>query len=94
MAAINIYWKYVNMKLFSLISGGKDSIYSILCARRLGHEVVLLGHMIPKDSNTHELDSYMFQTIGHNAIKSISECLEIPLIEREISGKYHGFICY
>ncbi|UVC49924.1 diphthine--ammonia ligase [Theileria orientalis] len=74
------------MKLLALISGGKDSVYSILCARRLGHEVVLLGHMIPRNSNTHELDSYMFQTIGHNTVKSISECLEIPLIERIISG--------
>ncbi|EAN32727.1 Diphthine--ammonia ligase [Theileria parva strain Muguga] len=72
------------MKLLSLISGGKDGIYSILCARRQGHEIVLLGHMTPQDSNTHELDSYMFQTIGHNVIGSISKCLDIPLIERTI----------
>ncbi|XP_952275.1 uncharacterized protein TA13205 [Theileria annulata] len=72
------------MKLLSLISGGKDGIYSILCARRQGHEIVLLGHMTPQDSNTHELDSYMFQTIGHNVIESISKCLDIPLLERTI----------
>ncbi|AFZ79331.1 hypothetical protein BEWA_021790 [Theileria equi strain WA] len=74
------------MKLLSLISGGKDGIYAILSAKRLGHDVVLLGHLNPLDPNTHELDSYMYQTIGHNVVLTISTCMEIPLIERPIGG--------
>ncbi|GFE53135.1 MJ0570-related uncharacterized domain containing protein, putative [Babesia ovis] len=75
------------MKLLSLISGGKDGIYSIVCAKRQGHEVVMLGHLTPKEQeNVNELDSFMYQTIGHNIVPAIAECLDIPLIERPITG--------
>lgn len=75
------------MKLLSLISGGKDGIYSIIAAQRQGHEVVMLGHMKPKfQGDVHELDSFMYQTVGHNIVPSVAECLELPLIERTITG--------
>ncbi|EDO08073.1 putative Diphthine--ammonia ligase [Babesia bovis T2Bo] len=73
------------MKLISLISGGKDSIYSIVLAQNQGHEVIMLGHLAPKH-NENELDSFMYQTIGHNIVPAIAQCLDIPLIERRIIG--------
>lgn len=33
------------MKLVALVSGGKDSIYSICCARKESHEIICLGHI-------------------------------------------------
>ncbi|GIX60811.1 diphthine--ammonia ligase, putative [Babesia caballi] len=75
------------MKLLALISGGKDGIFSVLTAQRQGHEVVMLGHLSPKNGDdVHELDSFMYQTIGHNIVPAIAECMEIPLIERTIAG--------
>ncbi|GBE59117.1 MJ0570-related uncharacterized domain containing protein, putative [Babesia ovata] len=75
------------MKLLALISGGKDGIYSIIAAQREGHEVVMLGHLSPKDGDqVHELDSFMYQTIGHNIVPAIAECMDLPLIERQITG--------
>ncbi|KAK2196692.1 bifunctional Diphthamide synthase domain/Diphthine--ammonia ligase-Uncharacterized protein MJ0570/Rossmann-like alpha-beta-alpha sandwich fold [Babesia duncani] len=76
------------MKLLALISGGKDSIFSILCAQKLGHKVVMLGHLYPPyPSDTFELDSFMYQTVGHHMVHVISKCMEIPIIQRPINGK-------
>ena len=33
-----------------------------------------------------ELDSYMFQTVGHHAIYLYAEAMELPLYRRTISG--------
>lgn len=33
-----------------------------------------------------ELDSFMYQTVGHDAIHLYSECMEVPLYRREILG--------
>ncbi|ORM41904.1 Diphthine--ammonia ligase [Babesia sp. Xinjiang] len=76
------------MKLLALISGGKDGIYSIIAAKRQGHEVVMLGHLTPKQNeDVNELDSFMYQTVGHNIVPAIAECMEMPIIERAITGE-------
>jgi diphthine-ammonia ligase len=33
-----------------------------------------------------ELDSFMYQTVGHDAIHFYAECMELPLYRREILG--------
>ncbi len=33
-----------------------------------------------------ELDSYMFQTVGHEVIELYQQCLDVPLFRSEISG--------
>ena len=33
-----------------------------------------------------ELDSFMYQTVGHDAIHFYSECMDLPLYRREILG--------
>jgi len=34
-----------------------------------------------------ELDSFTFQTVGHEAIQLYSECMEVPLFRNVINGK-------
>lgn len=75
------------MKFVALISGGKDSFYNILHCIANGHQLVALANLHPKDTNIDELDSFMFQTVGHDVINSYSECLgDIPLYRRAIEG--------
>lgn len=33
-----------------------------------------------------ELDSFMYQTVGHDAIHFYAECMDVPLYRREILG--------
>eukprot|EP00775_Hariotina_reticulata_P010371 gene10371-10529_t len=74
------------MKVIALVSGGKDSCYSMhLCAAH-GHEVVALGNLLPPDSNTDELDSYMYQTVGHQLVAAYASCTGLPLYRRRIMG--------
>uniref|UniRef100_A0A915E2Z6 Diphthine--ammonia ligase n=1 Tax=Ditylenchus dipsaci TaxID=166011 RepID=A0A915E2Z6_9BILA len=73
------------MKVVALISGGKDSCYNMMCCKTNGHEVVCLGNLFP--GQTHEIDSYMYQSVGHEGIKMIAEAINLPLFRQEISGK-------
>lgn len=50
-----------------------------------GHEVVALANLFPVSSD--ELDSYMYQSVGHDAIAAYSQCLGMPLYRRAISGR-------
>ncbi|KAI9037002.1 diphthine--ammonia ligase family protein [Aspergillus affinis] len=98
------------LNVIALISGGKDSLYSILHCLRNGHNVVALGnlHPAPKqqksasgdcqdDSNDSsqaegveeeedDIDSFMYQTIGHNVIPLYESALGIPLYRAPITG--------
>lgn len=33
-----------------------------------------------------ELDSFLYQTVGHDAIEYYAECINLPLYRREIMG--------
>lgn len=74
------------MKFVALVSGGKDSVYSIVEATREGHTLVCLANLCPPP-NTVETDSYMYQTAGHDAVEAMAECLNRPMIRREVSGR-------
>jgi len=37
-------------------------------------------------TNIDELDSYMYQTVGYDGIKYISECMGVPLFQNDIVG--------
>lgn len=37
-------------------------------------------------SHTDELDSYMFQSVGHRAIKLYAEAMNLPLFRQDIKG--------
>ncbi len=83
----------MSLNVIALISGGKDSIYSILHVQSLGHKVVALGNLYPASisptSSSHDgddPDSHMYQTAGHSLIPKIAECLGLPLYRRELQG--------
>mmetsp|Transcript_35745 Transcript_35745/g.79546 ORF Transcript_35745/g.79546 Transcript_35745/m.79546 type:complete len:894 (+) Transcript_35745:147-2828(+) len=74
------------MKIVALVSGGKDSCYSMYLATKEGHEVVALANLQPQPSQPDELDSYMYQTVGHQVVQAYSACMGLPLFRRQIKG--------
>ncbi|KAF2176711.1 hypothetical protein K469DRAFT_399013 [Zopfia rhizophila CBS 207.26] len=79
------------LKVIALISGGKDSLFSILHCLANGHEVVALANLHPPlPSNPSEegedINSYMYQTVGHSIIPLYENALGIPLYRQEILG--------
>lgn len=74
------------MRVVALLSGGKDSLYNLYLATREGHEVVAIANLKPPDGHGDELDSYMYQTVGHQAIEYIAEALTLPLFRANITG--------
>lgn len=78
------------MRVIGLISGGKDSIYSLMECERLGHSIVALVHLYTSAENE-ELDSHMFQTVGHSLVThGIAKCIDpsIPFVQRCIKGSH------
>ena len=75
------------MKFIALLSGGKDSCYNIVKCVQHGHELVCLANLYPPaEFNGHDLDSFMYQTVGHNIVDAYSECFAVPMIRRSIQG--------
>lgn len=93
-----------SLNVIALISGGKDSLYSILHCIRNGHKVVALANLHPEPSTTQndspkdqsaqndpdtteeDIDSFMYQTIGHSVIPLYESALDIPLYRAPIAG--------
>lgn len=92
-----------SLNVIALISGGKDSIYSILHCLQNGHKVVALGNVFPlplestKPRESHgtqeveadedNLNSHMYQTVGHTVIPLYEQALGIPLYRQPIMGE-------
>jgi len=75
------------MKVVGLVSGGKDSCYNLMKCVENGHEIVCLANLHPPlEGNIDELDSYMYQTVGHNALDFYSEAMGLRLYRRKIAG--------
>ena len=55
----------VSHRVLALVSGGKDSCFSMLECVASGHSIVALANLKPHDEDENELDSYMYQTVGH-----------------------------
>ncbi|CAG8638906.1 1580_t:CDS:10 [Dentiscutata erythropus] len=76
------------MKIVALISGGKDSCFNMMHCVANGHQITALANLKPlTDSRKDELDSFLYQTVGHNAISYYAECMGLPLYRREIFGQ-------
>ena len=73
------------MKFVALISGGKDGIYSAKLCKDNGHELLAFANLYPEEKD--ELDSHMFQTVGHEMIEHISKACEIPVVREVLAGK-------
>ena len=76
------------LKVIALISGGKDSLFSILHCLANGHEVVALANLYPSDfrGGCEDVDSYMYQTIGHGILPLYEQALGLPLYRQRIRG--------
>lgn len=87
-----------SLNVIALVSGGKDSFFSILHCIQNGHKIVALGNLYPSPSqpqtkegnSTHDdendLNSFMYQTVGHTVIPLYEEALGIPLYRQAIIG--------
>ncbi|KAK4500029.1 hypothetical protein PRZ48_008215 [Zasmidium cellare] len=78
------------LKVVALISGGKDSFFSILHCQANGHDVVALANLHPPhvegSGQAEDIESYMYQTVGHTVIPLYEEALGLPLYRQEIIG--------
>ncbi|EME80323.1 uncharacterized protein MYCFIDRAFT_31828 [Pseudocercospora fijiensis CIRAD86] len=78
------------LNVVALISGGKDSFFSILHCQANGHKVVALANLHPpvhdQNEQTEDLESFMYQTIGHKVIPCYEHALGLPLYRQEIDG--------
>ncbi|XP_048734768.2 uncharacterized protein LOC125650470 [Ostrea edulis] len=72
------------MKVVALVSGGKDSCYNMMQCVSEGHQIIALANLKPDKKD--ELDSYMFQTVGHHGIDLYAEAVGLPLYRHTIQG--------
>ncbi|KAH6675654.1 ATP binding L-PSP endoribonuclease family protein-like protein [Halenospora varia] len=92
-----------SLNVIALISGGKDSFFSLLHCIQNGHKVVALANLYPppttrvaRNNNVengeadsedeHDLNSFMYQTVGHTVIPLYEQALQIPLHRQPIMG--------
>lgn len=69
------------MRLASLLSGGKDSVYAMFLAMQEDHEVPVLVSIASENP-----ESYMFHVPNIHLVKLQAEAMEIPLIYRRTKG--------
>ena len=78
------------LKVVALISGGKDSLFSILHCIANGHDVIALANLHPplepSGSGVEDMDSFMYQTVGHAVLPLYEAALGLPLYRQEITG--------
>ena len=75
------------LNVIALVSGGKDSFFSLLHCLHNNHRVVALANLYPPGtSQESDLNSYMYQTVGHTIIPLYEHAVGIPLYRRHISG--------
>ena len=73
------------METVALISGGKDSTFNAMHCVANGYKLVALANLKPPVGRD-ELDSYMYQTVGHDLLEAYSHCYQLPLYQRTIQG--------
>jgi len=77
----------MGMKVVALVSGGKDSCYNMVQCVAAGHQIVALANLRPQpDVSGDEIDSYMFQTVGHNCLDQMALAMDLPLYRRDLEG--------
>ena len=85
----------------ALVSGGKDSCFAMMEAQRWGHTIAVLANLcparkhggkkndsciLPSNMDDEDLNSFMFQTVGHTAVNAISQAMGLPLVRVETRG--------
>ncbi|XP_057655168.1 uncharacterized protein LOC130893248 [Diorhabda carinulata] len=72
------------MKVVALVSGGKDSTFNMMQCIAAGHQIVALANLVPHSKT--EIDSFMYQSVGHEAIDLIASAMDLPLYKRDTLG--------
>ncbi|KAF8845824.1 adenine nucleotide alpha hydrolases-like protein [Paxillus ammoniavirescens] len=75
------------MKYVALLSGGKDSCFNLSHCQHNNHHLVAAATLSPHSGKADEIDSYMYQTVGQDAIALIGQALDVPLYQRVIQGQ-------
>ena len=53
-------------------------------------QIVALANIYPSEDGVSELDSFMYQTVGHQLIEAYAECTGLPLFRIRTHGKSHS----
>lgn len=48
--------------------------------------MIALANLYPEQKERDEIDSFMFQTVGHDIIENYTRCLDLPLYRQAITG--------
>ncbi|EHK15414.1 uncharacterized protein TRIVIDRAFT_38302 [Trichoderma virens Gv29-8] len=80
-----------SLNVIALISGGKDSFFNLLHCIRHGHRIVALANLFPAVDGANEavdddLNSFMYQTVGHEVIPLYAAATGLPLYRQPIRG--------
>ncbi len=70
------------MKLAVLFSGGKDSTFAALLAKKEGYEISCLVSLVSENK-----ESYMFHTPSIEKVKNQAEVMGVPLILQKTMGE-------
>ncbi len=62
------------MKLAALVSGGKDSLYSLYLAKKAGHEIVHILSFVSENK-----ESYMFHIPNLHMVEEQAKLMDIPI---------------
>lgn len=52
-----------------------------------GMQIVALANLLPSQASDDDLDSYMYQTVGHQLVAAYAQCMHLPLYRRAITGQ-------
>ena len=74
------------MKVVALISGGKDSCFNMMHCVANGHQITALANLHPAPASGDEMDSWMYQTVGHDIVQLYEEAMSLPLYREFITG--------
>ncbi len=87
----------MSFNVIALISGGKDSLFSLLHCIQNGHKIVALANLYPASTESsndgpatlegEDLNSFMYQTVGHTIVPLYAEALSLPLYRRGTGGR-------
>ncbi|KAJ4344701.1 uncharacterized protein N0V89_012445 [Didymosphaeria variabile] len=75
-----------SLNVIALISGGKDSFFSILHCLANGHRLVALANLHPPEGGDEDINSFMYQTVGSSLVSLYGQVLDVPLYRQEIRG--------
>ncbi|GAA6054795.1 hypothetical protein JCM3770_007438 [Rhodotorula araucariae] len=73
------------MEFVGLLSGGKDSVYTLHHALVQGHTPVALASLVPPEGKD-ELDSFMYQTVASSGLDTLARAIGLPLYTETITG--------